>query len=203
MLIEREAGLKGLVLRPLSAKLFEPTLPEKEGVVDRDRLLDISGRGRKPQIALAKKFDINNYPCPAGGCLLTDPGFAKRVKDLLQHDMLTLDNVKLIKIGRHFRLSKDTKLIIGRDDAENNILQSYVSKEDISFQLVDKPGPFSVLKGRSDSNLINLAASVIAHHTKFRQEPNLDIDYWHGEGQAHAVVSVEPAQLELIEKLRL
>ncbi|MDP3804786.1 MAG: hypothetical protein Q8Q87_04470, partial [Candidatus Omnitrophota bacterium] len=99
LLIEKEAGLKGLILRPLSAKLFEPTIPEKEGIVDRAKLLDISGRSRKPQIVLAKKFAIFDYPCPAGGCLLTDPGFAKRMKDLLVHDALTLDNARLLKFG--------------------------------------------------------------------------------------------------------
>ncbi|MFN7170178.1 MAG: hypothetical protein ACK4NT_02910, partial [Candidatus Omnitrophota bacterium] len=92
-LIEKEAGLEGLVLRPLSARLLEPTIPEKEGWVEREKLLNLQGRSRKPQMRLAKEWGINDYPCPAGGCLLTDPIFSQRVKDLLEHDELDLENV--------------------------------------------------------------------------------------------------------------
>ncbi|MBU2251012.1 MAG: 7-cyano-7-deazaguanine synthase, partial [Candidatus Omnitrophica bacterium] len=99
-IIEKESGLEGLILRPLSAKLFEPTLPEKKGWVNREALLDISGRTRKPQIQLADQLGIKDYPCPAGGCLLADPGFSKRLRDIFQHDEFNLDNVELLKIGR-------------------------------------------------------------------------------------------------------
>jgi tRNA U34 2-thiouridine synthase MnmA/TrmU len=121
--IEKDAGVLGLVLRPLSAKLLEPTIPEKEGWVDRSKLLDISGRGRKPQIQLASDFHIKDYPCPAGGCLLTDPAFSKRVKDLIGHNELTSEDVSLLNHGRHFRIEETAKLIVGRDEHDNQILE--------------------------------------------------------------------------------
>ncbi|RMG60734.1 MAG: hypothetical protein D6713_02045 [Deltaproteobacteria bacterium] len=123
-LIEREAGLEGLILRPLSAQHFPPTIPEKEGWVDREKLLSISGRSRKKQMELAEKFDLKNYPCPAGGCLLTDKGFARRVKDLLDHkeDPDTPD-FNLLKIGRHLRLPTGEKLIVPRNEAENRRIE--------------------------------------------------------------------------------
>lgn len=203
LLIEREAGLKGLILRPLSAKLFDPTLPEKEGIIDRDRLLEISGRSRKPQIALAKEFGINDYPCPAGGCLLTDPGFARRIKDLLEHNCLTLDNVRLLKYGRHFRLSENTKLIVGRDEDENKILQSLVKPDDICIRLKDHVGPFSILRGKPDYDLVMLAASMVTHHSKFRSNGILKVDYWKNDIENLTTISTKPATPTEIEKLRL
>ncbi|MFA5085916.1 MAG: 7-cyano-7-deazaguanine synthase, partial [Candidatus Omnitrophota bacterium] len=107
-LIEKSAGVRGLLLRPLTAKNMEPTKPELEGVVDREKLLDIRGRSRKPQMALAKEFGITDYPNPAGGCLLTDPEFAKRVKDAIKHDEFNTGNLALLSVGRHFRLSECT-----------------------------------------------------------------------------------------------
>ncbi len=123
-LIEREAGLEGLILRPLSAHHFPPTVPEREGWVDREKLLSISGRSRKVQMELAEKFDIKNYPCPAGGCLLTDKGFARRLKDLFDHkdDPDTVD-FNLLKVGRHVRLPTGEKLIVPRNEIENKRLE--------------------------------------------------------------------------------
>lgn len=203
LLIEREAGLKGLVLRPLSAKAFEPTIPEIEGIVDRDRLLGISGRSRKPQIALANELSIYDYPCPAGGCLLTDAGFANRIRDLIEHDSLNIDDVKILKIGRHFRLSKEAKLIIGRDEKENDLLESLVLDGDISFKLKDYPGPFSLLRGMADGDLIRLAARLVAYHTKYRQEDGLMIDYWKAPSFNNTTISVKPAKAEDVECFRV
>ena len=203
LLIEKEAGLKGLILRPLSAKLFEPTIPEKEGIVDRTKLLEISGRSRKPQIALAREFGINDYPCPAGGCLLTDPGFAKRVKDLMAHDSLDIENLRLIKLGRHFRLSKNAKLIIGRDEKENKLLQSMVKPKDIILKLKDHQGPFSILRGSINKDLINIAARIVCHHTKLRNDIEVQIDYWEEPIDQPTTISVKAALLEEVEKSRL
>ncbi|MEI8175890.1 MAG: 7-cyano-7-deazaguanine synthase, partial [Candidatus Omnitrophota bacterium] len=124
MIIERESGLKKLIVRPLSAQFFDPTLPEEAGIISREKMLGISGRGRKPQFALARELGINEYPCPAGGCLLTDPEFAKRAKDLLARDQFTLENVRLLNFGRHFRISPAAKLIVGRNEKENEAIQS-------------------------------------------------------------------------------
>jgi len=203
LLIEKEAGLKGLILRPLSAKLFEPTIPEKEGIVDREKLLEISGRSRKPQIALAKEFGINDYPCPAGGCLLTDSGFAARVRDLMKYDTLTVDNLKLLKVGRHFRISKDAKLVIGRKEDENTILQSYLKPNDIYLRLKDKPSPYSILRGNADDSVIAFAAGIVAYHTKFRCENMLRVEYYRMPDSEGNIISTPPATPATIEKIRI
>ncbi len=210
LLIEKEVGLKGRILRPLSAKLFDPTLAEKEGIVDREKLLEISGRSRKPQIELAKNFNINDYPCPAGGCLLTDPGFAKRIRDLLDHNELILDNVRLLKFGRHFRLSEEAKLVVGRDEGENGELEKLAMPNDLLFKLADRQGPVSILRissirpSVSNETLIALAASIAAYHTKFRSEEALNINYWKaGEPGGEATLAIKPAKAEDVEKARL
>ncbi|OGW82696.1 MAG: hypothetical protein A2987_03540 [Omnitrophica bacterium RIFCSPLOWO2_01_FULL_45_10] len=203
LLIEKEAGLKGLILRPLSAKFFEPTIPENQGLINRNRLLDISGRSRKPQIALAEGFGINDYPCPAGGCLLTDSGFARRIKDLIEHDSLDLSNVRLLKTGRHFRLTENAKLIIGREDSENAVLEAQIEDGDICLRLSDYPSPFSIIRGDADNGLIELAASVVAYHTKFRGQETLRIDYRKVPILNHTTISIRPAKLEEVEKIRI
>lgn len=202
-IITRDSGLKGLLLRPLSAKLLDPTLPEKEGIVDRERLLNFSGRSRKPQFSLAAKYDIKEYPNPAGGCLLTDPGFTNRVKDLIKYDALTPSDLKLLTVGRHFRLSPSAKLAVGRNDRENTMLESLIKANDIIFQLKDYQGPLAVLRGTYDDNIIALSASVMAYHTKFRNEPALRVDYWKSPSTETKTISVKPADLSEVEKRRL
>ena len=129
--IEKESGLEGLLLRPLSALHFEPTLPEREGWVNREKLLAIHGRSRKEQIQLAADFDVTDYPCPAGGCLLTETSFAPKVRDIFDHcDELNLRDFRMLKVGRHFRIGERTKLIIGRDEAENKLLETAMRPEE-------------------------------------------------------------------------
>jgi len=115
-------NIEGLLVRPLSAKLLKPTIPEINGWIDRNKLLDISGRSRIAQIELAKKYNLEDYESPAGGCLLTEPSFAVKVRDLMEHDELTWDNVRLLKVGRHFRIG-NCKLVVGRNKEENAHLQ--------------------------------------------------------------------------------
>lgn len=204
ILIEKQADVRGILLRPLSAKLLEPTLAEKEGIVDREKLLDIRGRSRKPQMALAEKLGIKEYPQPAGGCLLTDPGFANRVKDLIKHGALTIENLKLLKTGRHFRLTDDAKLAIGRDNEDNEELISLAGPEDVVFKLKDRQGPISILRGPYDDSIIAHAASVIAYHTKFRNEAVLDINYWKGgDHSCKSAIAVKPASITEVDKLRI
>lgn len=122
-IINRDSGMAGFTLRPLSAQLFPPTVPEQNGWVDRNRLLAINGRSRKPQIALASQKGINDYRCPAGGCLLTDPNFAARLKDYFDHcSKPSCADIPLLKIGRHFRMDDGGKVIVARDAAEGEKL---------------------------------------------------------------------------------
>lgn len=164
-IIERESGLEGLVLRPLSAKLFPPTIPEKAGMVNRERLLDLSGRSRKPQMALALKYGVNDYPCPAGGCLLTDPGFARRMKDLLEHTEPSLNDIALLKVGRHFRLSPSAKVAVGRNKEENERLLSLARDGDICFYPVEEKGPIGIGRGAFDQESLSKVSQIIARYS--------------------------------------
>lgn len=164
-LIERESGLDGFVLRPLSARVLELTTPEKEGWVAREELLAISGRGRKEQISLAKEFGINDYPCPSGGCLLTDPEFSKRAKDLLEHNQFNLNEVYLLKVGRHFRLSESAKLVVGRNEKENERLVSLAEKGDYLFSPTEElAGPVSLGRGVFSEEFIRLSAGITCRY---------------------------------------
>ncbi len=166
-IIEKESGLEGYILRPLSAKVLPETIPEKNGWVDRNKLLAITGRSRKQQFKLAEIFDMKNYPCPAGGCLLTDPNFAKRMKDLLVNcDSITLRDVNLLKIGKHFRISKEYKLIIGRNEQENNKIISLKQKNDVLFEPSNVKGPVGLGVGNfSNENLI-VSSKILASYCK-------------------------------------
>jgi tRNA U34 2-thiouridine synthase MnmA/TrmU len=177
-LIEKEAGLEGLILRPLSAKGLPVTIPEKEGWVDREKLLKIQGRSRKPQIELAGHYGIHDYPCPAGGCLLTDPGFAKRMKDLMVHNPdFSLNDVHLLKMGRHFRLSREVKLVVGRNEEENQKIQTFAQKEDILLKVSSFPGPLSLLRGKFGQEDIEKAAAITAHYSKAKDLENIEVTY--------------------------
>jgi len=165
-IIEREAGVKGIVLRPLSARLLEPTIPETEGWVDREKLLSISGRGRKPQMELAQRYDIKDYPCPAGGCLLTDPAFSRRIRDLIDHDELVMEDIQLLNHGRFFRLSDKAKLVVGKNQHENEILESLSAAGDYLFYPAgDAAGASGLGRGDfSQDGLLRLAAGITARY---------------------------------------
>ena len=177
-LIEKEAGLEGFILRPLSAKFLPVTIPEKEGWVNREKLLNLQGRSRKPQIELADHFDIHDYPCPAGGCLLTDPGFAKRIKDLMIHaPTFSLNDVHLLKMGRHFRLSPEVKLIVGRNEEENQKIQTFAQEKDILLKVSSYPGPLALLRGNPDGGNIEKAANITAHYSKAKDLRKAEVNY--------------------------
>lgn len=202
-IIEKSAGVRGILLRPLSAKLLAPTVPEQEGIIDREKLLDIRGRGRKEQFALAAKFGIKEYPNPSGGCLLTDPGFAKRVRDLAAHEGLTVDGLRLLKVGRHFRLGEAVKLIIGRDNSENDALSALIKKDDACFRMKDHEGPFSILRGPSDEEMLRRSAGIVAQHTKYRGEEALNILCWRQGSKEIRTLTVKAVSSEEIEKIRI
>lgn len=175
-LIEKEAELEGFILRPLSAHVLPMTIPEKEGWVDREKLLKFQGRSRKPQIKLAEHYGIRDYPCPAGGCLLTDPGFAKRMKDLMLHKPdFSLNDVHLLKVGRHFRFSDGVKLIVGRNEEENQKIETFAHDGDILFRVSGFPGPLSLLRGKVNEGDIERAAAVTAHYSKAKDLGNAEV----------------------------
>jgi tRNA U34 2-thiouridine synthase MnmA/TrmU len=164
-IIERESGLEDLIVRPLTAKVMEPSLPERKGWVNREAFYDFCGRTRKPQIELAENLSITDYPCPAGGCLLTDSLFCKRMKDLLLHGPFNLANVELLKIGRHFRLSPETKLIVGRNERENSRLSFSAREDDVIFEPFAVPGPTGIGRGRYTDEFTEISSRIIARYT--------------------------------------
>ena len=202
-LIEKRADVKGILLRPLTAGNLEPTKPELEGIVAREKLLGIKGRSRKPQMALAEKFGITKYPNPAGGCLLTDPGFAKRVRDAMRHDEFNTENLAILSVGRHFRLPHDARLVVGRDAGENDILLSLARPADTVLKLKDYQGPISVLIGKPDGELIKLAAGVASYHTKLRDEKSVAVSCWKGGSAEKETIIIKPAGKDEIESLRI
>ncbi|MDD5680244.1 MAG: hypothetical protein PHI59_03275, partial [Candidatus Omnitrophica bacterium] len=165
-IVEKESGMNGLILRPLSAKLLEPTIPEQKGWVDREKLLAIEGRSRKPQIELARQFGINKYPTPAGGCLLTDPGFANRMRDLMQYKPdFSVSDVNLLKVGRLFRITKEAVLAVGRDKEENGRLLKLAADGDIFFYPVKRKGPTGLGRGVFGEGDILTASGIIARYS--------------------------------------
>ncbi|MEA3452958.1 MAG: tRNA 4-thiouridine(8) synthase ThiI [Patescibacteria group bacterium] len=176
-LIEKESGLTGYLLRPLSAKLLEPTEVETKGLVDRDKLLDISGRSRKKQLELAKKWKIKEYPSPAGGCLLTDPGFSKRLKELFdKYPKAGENDIELLKLGRHF-WEGNIKIIVGRDHGENLEIKRLKEKGDILIELKDLTGPTVLIrgyKGKTSEKIITKAKALTRHYSlKARDKDDL------------------------------
>ncbi len=148
-LIEKESGLEGLLLRPLCAHLLPPTEPERQGIVDRSKLLDIQGRSRRRQFEVAETLGVEDYLCPAGGCLLTDPAIAARMRDIFAHmPDYTMADVRLVRLGRHFRLNDNLKVVVGRNHAENTVLERVVRSGSSRFFLDhDVPGPTAVAFG--------------------------------------------------------
>ncbi|MDD4072347.1 MAG: tRNA 4-thiouridine(8) synthase ThiI [Desulfobacterales bacterium] len=166
--VEKHSGFDGYILRPLSAKKLPETIPEKQGQVNRELLLDLSGRSRKPQIQLAAEFEITQYPVPAGGCLLTDKIYSIRLKDLFDHgDSDQETDFYLLKYGRHFRLNQAVKLVVGRAQKENEqLLKLYRPEMDFILNISQIPGPVVLVPYGGSSEDIFLAASICASYSK-------------------------------------
>lgn len=177
--IARESGAGDLLLRPLSAKLLPPTLPEREGWVDRSRLFDFNGRNRKPQMALAAGFGITEYAQPAGGCcFLTDESYARKLTDLWQvrgHRDYELDDIMLLKVGRHLRPRPHFKLIIGREEGENNFLEGY-RHQFTTLRPISHRGPLALVDGAANDDDLALAARVTARFSQGRCADRVQIE---------------------------
>ena len=165
-LVAFESGFQNLVLRPLSAKRLPISIPEEKGWVDREKLLGLSGRSRKPQMELARRLNMKNYPSPAGGCLLTDEVFSRRLKDLLAAAPdLEVREIELLKLGRHFRIGPHTKLVVGRNEKENHTIQSLSKETDLLLKTVSVPGPTALVLGDLTPELEEIAASVTVSYS--------------------------------------
>jgi hypothetical protein len=166
-LIERDADLKGMILRPLSAALLPPTRAELDGLIQRDKLLGISGRSRAVQLQLAERYGIRGYSTPAGGCLLTDKNFSEKLRDLFDDKQsVTPDDVRLLTVGRHYRLDAGIKVVVGRDNKENNLLMSLATHGFHLFTPLDFPGPVALLNGEPTQDIKQTIGRLIITYSK-------------------------------------
>jgi PP-loop superfamily ATP-utilizing enzyme len=197
--VEKHSGYRGIIVRPLSARLLEETLPEKQGLVNRERLLGLSGRSRKPQIHLAQEWGITDYPAPAGGCLLTEPVFSRRLKDLFDHQADCTENeLHLLKYGRHIRLNPQVKIIVGRTLQDNTaILDLRDPLRDTMLKTVRIPGPVVLIPSDAGMDDVAQAASICAGYTKAAGQAPVDVDI--SSPTAARTLQVTPISPETIQ----
>jgi len=166
-IIERDSGCEDFLVRPLCAQRLPPTRPELTGLIDREQLLDFGGRTRTPQMQLAARFGIEDYPSPAGGCVLTDPILAKRIEQYYrQHDTLAVDDIRLLLMGRQFRLPHGGWLVMGRREQENDRISALRRPDDCLIELLDRPGPTGLLRNATDRRDLELAAGPVLRYGK-------------------------------------
>ncbi len=188
--VQRDSGIGDLLLRPLCAKNLPPTLPEREGWVDRDKLYDFSGRSRKPQIALARRFGIEDFAQPAGGCcFLTDEQYSRKLADLWQargSRQYEMDDIMLLKVGRHIRPKPHFKLIVAREEGEGNFLQGY-RRLYPSLKTVSHGGPLALIDGEPTEEDLALAARIVARYSQGKNAPEVELEYRDTEGNARTL----------------
>ncbi|MFD3158277.1 tRNA 4-thiouridine(8) synthase ThiI [Haloimpatiens sp. FM7330] len=199
--VKKESGFADKILRPLCAKVLPPTQMELDGLVDRERLLGISGRGRKDQMELAKKWGIKDYPSPAGGCKLTEPNYAGRLKDLLTHkENVEERELELLKIGRHFRVSENAKIISTRTAEEADMIKELLKEEDLVFLCRDFKGSMVVIVGSPNEEDTEFAAKVTARYCKGKDEDSLVIRYNNYKHPLNEYIDVKAASDEELNK---
>jgi len=198
-IIEEESGLKGKLLRPLSAKLLPETDIEKKKIIDRKKLLDISGRQRQRQFELAQKWNLD-FPTPGGGCLLCEKEFARKMNDLLEHNKkISSRDAELLKIGRHFR-HEGNKIIVGRNEKDNMMLKKYAENY-LIFEVKGVPGPITLLQGKADKAAISIAAGLTVSYSDARNEADVKVNY--GKRKLNKSLEISPLSEKEIDKLRI
>ncbi|UCH85659.1 MAG: thiamine biosynthesis protein [Candidatus Latescibacterota bacterium] len=202
--VEKAAGLEGRLLRPLSAGMLPPTDVELSGAVDRKKLLSITGRGRKRQIKLAAQYGLTAYAQPAGGCcFLTDKAYSKKFKDVIKHERpenLSVEDVFILGVGRHFRLSPRLKVVVGRDEVENNFLDHYAD-DHWSGGVLGFAGPRAIVLGEANDRQWREIAAIVARYSDGKREPMLDVEF--KKGDRVKLFTVPPATGDELERLRV
>jgi tRNA-uridine 2-sulfurtransferase len=199
-LIARESGANDRLLRPLCAKHLPETLPERERWVDRDKLYAFHGRNRKPQLALARELGFTEWAQPAGGCcFLTNDAYSTKLRDLWSAQGrrdYDLDDIMLLKVGRHLRPSTSFKLILGREDGENRYLEGY-RKRYLTLRLIDRRGPLCLVDGAPDPEQVVLAARILARYSQGRSEPSVQVsvERQDGTGEVLEVAPLPPQEI--------
>ncbi len=199
-LVAKKAELEGLVVRPLSGGLLPETLPEKKGWIKREKLLKIQGRSRRPALTLAEQMNITEFQTPSGGCLLTDPGFSRRLADLMRYqEKIAPEDIALLKIGRHFRLGPEAKLVVGREEVENEKLKKFMSLAQYLLYVPDTGSPYGLLLGNRD--FIKLSAQIVARYSDKKTEPQVEV--WYKEKRKTGKVKVAPIKDEELNNYRI
>lgn len=202
MLVGRLSGYSEYLLRPLSAKLLPETKPEKEGLVDRNKLLDLQGRSRKRQLELAKNYGLKEFPSPAGGCLLTDPFFSKRLKEVFVYNKeCSIRDIELLKIGRHFRIG-EKKVIIGRNQKENQILKNLAKKSDILLSAEHIPGPVGLICEGGSQELVEKVAGICVRYSDAKIGGNI-LPIIYKIGSSDEEIRPQPVNKDEIDSLRI
>lgn len=198
--IARESGANDLLVRPLSARILPPTLPEREGWIDREALFDFNGRGRRPQIALAKRFGLNDYAQPAGGCcFLTDAQYSAKLADLWQargNREYEFDDIMLLKVGRHLRPEAGFKVIIGREEGENHYLEGYRKRFTHLFS-PSHPGPFALIDGVAGPREEEIAARLVARFGRGRDADRVSVQIHAIDGSERTVEVIPLSDAEI------
>lgn len=199
----RDSELAGKLVRPLSAKLLPPTEPELSGLLDREKLERISGRSRKRQMELARELGLEDYPSPAGGCLLTDVGYSRRLRDLLNYKPdVDFDDLNLLKVGRHFRLDEKTKIVSGRNEEENNKIERYRKNGEWMFEAKDTGSPITLLKGELTEASIQAAAAITARYCRLKNSSEVTISYFR-DGDEGRNIAVAPESEMILNDRRI
>ncbi len=197
--VEKHSGFDGYIVRPLSAQRLPATIPEEEGLVNRQKLLGLSGRSRKPQMELARQWGVKDYPAPAGGCLLTDKGYSARLRDYFDHqDDWRESELHLLKFGRHFRLNATSKLIVGRTQKDNQSIEKHFNAQrDIRLKVAQFPGPIGLLSGDVDQDIVQRAAAICVGYSKAPKNRRADVHVGAPDGEINlAVVGIPPAEVQ-------
>ncbi|MBW1679259.1 MAG: tRNA 4-thiouridine(8) synthase ThiI, partial [Deltaproteobacteria bacterium] len=201
MLVARLSGYSDYLLRPLSAKLLPETRPERDGLVDRGKLLDIQGRSRKKQLELIKQYRIKEYPIPAGGCLLTDLNFSRRLKEVFAHNRdCSIRDLELLKVGRHFRIHGQ-KVIVGRNQKENQKLTEMVQENDVLLSAEHIPGPIGLICEGGSKGLIKKVAGLCARYSDAKNDDRLPVIYKIGTN--YEEISPQSVSEDEINSLRI
>jgi len=202
-IVERDSGLDGYLVRPLCANKLKPTIPEIKGLIDRDRLMDFSGRTRKPQMALAERFGITDYQTPAGGCLLTDPIISNRVRKLLEvTDTPTVNRILMLSTGRHFAVGGGATLYVGRNRKENQKIESLAEDGDLIVKVTERPGPLGLVKGEPGGEGVELAARIVSRYADAKDLDNVAVGVTI-RGGGSETIHVEPGTPEFCDSYRV
>lgn len=201
-MIDKEADVKGIVVRPLSGKILTPTIAEEKGLIKRELMYDFNGRTRKPQMALAKELGLTEYPAPAGGCLLTEPNYSYKLKELLDHNRdPDYKDINFLRVGRHFRFSDDCKIIVGRHKEDNNAIRALLDPDDYIFKVEGVGSPTVVILGNATDEAVSIAASLCARYSDAKKEPEVRVAVKKGEEKHY--LTVKPAEDELLKKYKI